>query len=538
MPMTAFRLLVFQIVLLFLVGAAGIAFVSHGEISSLADDSATYLIMAQYFAAFGNPTAAVESLYHSEGYPPFFPIVLAATGAAHDIVRAHHVVAVTFAFGTLLLFNLARRHLRGIFLPVLCTVTFVSAPSTWVNMLGILSENLYLCCSLGALLVHEKWAKTAKNLSWQTVMFGFLIGLSVLTRTIGFALLFALMIQCFLVQSSLKDAVARMFVPTLIAVGAYMVWAMGGPDLDVTYIDLAIDNYRAVLRSDEHGLLTYLARNVAAVASAWMNALLIFWREPSELRFVIASLLGLLALSGTALRAKKAKLDALYVLCYLAIVMVWPFRNEMPRFLYPVLPLLILHAYFAFSSLLTRLASAGAPAWTVFALPLLFALVCVPPIGFIAGRAAYAEEGRPYPYRRITQFYEIPELPIAKNVSERMGQLMEDLRRIERTTPADAKVLWVKPNFMALLGRRDSELTPSGDGGRAFYRAVLDANGDYVLVSEAVARGNWDGMGAYPRFAPFSELVWQRIDAGTGLRQSALLKIDRDRLKRQAGVDQ
>lgn len=210
-----------------------------------------------------------------------------------------------------------------------------------------------------------------------------------------------------------------------------MVWAMVGPDLDVTYIDLAMDNYRAVLRSDEHDLLIYLARNVAAVASAWMNALLIFWREPIELRFVIASLLGLLALSGTALRAKKAKLDALYVLCYLAIVVVWPFRNEMPRFLYPVLPLLILHAYFAFSSLLTRLANAGAPAW-----------------------------------------------------------------------------------------------------------AVLDANGDYVLVSEAVARGNWDGMGAYPRFAPFSELVWQRIDAGTGLRQFALLKMDRARLKQLAGVGQ
>lgn len=78
--MTAFRLLVFQIILLFLVGAAGIVFVSRGEISSLADDSATYLIMAQYFSAFGNPTAAVESLYHSEGYPSVFPIVLAATG--------------------------------------------------------------------------------------------------------------------------------------------------------------------------------------------------------------------------------------------------------------------------------------------------------------------------------------------------------------------------------------------------------------------------------------------------------------------------
>ena len=533
--MTTFRLVLIQIVLFFLVGFLGIAFVSHNEVSSLADDSGTYLVMAQYFAALGDPPGAVEHLYHSESYPPLFPLVLALTGAAHDFVRAHHMVAVFFAISCVLLFNLARRHLGGTFLPAICAVTFILLPSTWINMLGILSENLYLCFSLAALLVYERWAKSARNVSWQMAALGISIGLCALTRTIGFALILALILQCVLTRSAWQDAGGRILVPTLIAAGAYTVWSLVGPDPDVTYIDLAVDNYRAVLESDDHELGTYLARNVATVASAWMNALLIFWREPSELRFLIAALLGIFAMTGTLLRARQAKLDALYVLCYLAVIVIWPFRNEMPRFLYPLLPLLIMHAYFTFSALLGKLATAGAPPWAVFVAPMLFALVCVPPLAFIAGRAAYAEEGQPYPYRHITEFYEIPELAIAKSVSERMGQLVEDLRRVERTTPSGARVLWVKPNFMALLGRRESTITPSSGEGQGFYRALLDMNADYVLVSEAVARGNWDGMRAFPHFAPFSRLLWQRVDVTTGLRQSALMEIDRARLEQLAG---
>lgn len=529
-----FRVVVFQIVLLFLTASLGIAFVNHGEIASLADDSGTYLVMAQYFAALGNPAGAVEHIYHSESYPPLFPLVLALTGAAHDFVRAHHVVAACFAISCVLLFNLARCYLRGALLPILCTATFILSPSTWINMLGILSENLYLCFSLATLLVYEKWGKAMTGFSWQVAVFGILIALCVLTRTIGFALIPALVIQYVMMRSEPKNPRARVFLPTLIAAAAYTLWSLGGPDPDVTYIDLAIDNYRAVLESDDHKLVTYLARNVAAVASAWIHGLLIFWRDSSEPRFVIATIVGILAMSGTLMRARQGKLDGLYVLCYVAVIVIWPFRSEMPRFLYPLLPLLILHAYVAFSALLARPFAARARSLATVVLPMLFAVVCVPPMGFIAGRAVYAEEGEPYLYRHITQFYEIPELPIAKSVSERMGLLVEDLRRVERTTPPDARVLWVKPNFMALLGRRESTIPPSGDDPM-FYQELLEADADYVLVSEAVARGNWDGMGAFPRFAPFSRVVWQRVDVTTGLRQSVLLEIDRTRLEQLAG---
>jgi len=75
----------------------------------LANDSGTYLVMAQYFAALGDADPVISELYHAETYPPLFPALLAMVGAADDLLRAHWMVTIAFALSCVLLLNLARR---------------------------------------------------------------------------------------------------------------------------------------------------------------------------------------------------------------------------------------------------------------------------------------------------------------------------------------------------------------------------------------------------------------------------------------------
>ena len=384
-----------------------------------------------------------------------------------------------------------------------------------------------------------------------------LLALCILTRTVGFALLVALMVREGLLAGrstaasrgpkaasrqiwqqllAVATAAPALTLPVVLAIAAHAAWSWMGPEVDWGYLGQAVHNYRAVAGSDEHHVLSQLARNVAAAGSAWLISVLHHWHTLTEPRSLVAAGFGILAIGGTLARARRLELDALYVLCYLGVVVVWPYRSEMHRFLYPVLPLLLMHAVDAFAGLCARFTPRMSRSLVCFVLPALVATLYAPSLGFLLNRAAYEEDGEAYAFRHITQFYQIPELAIAKNVSARMGQIIEDVRRIGSTTPVDAKVLWVKPNFMAVLARRRGVLTPRVERAD-FYQAVLDSGADYALLSEALARGNRDGMRAYPRFAPFTRTLWQRVDPANGRRRSALLAIDRSRLRGLADVE-
>lgn len=49
----------------------------------------------------------------------------------------------------------------------LSVLAFMVSPSTWVNTLGVLSENIYLCLSLAALLLYVKCPQAAPAWRWE-----------------------------------------------------------------------------------------------------------------------------------------------------------------------------------------------------------------------------------------------------------------------------------------------------------------------------------------------------------------------------------
>lgn len=68
-------------------GAAAVAFASQDGVSAVTSDEVSYIALARLFVS-GDPWAR-----HLTTFPPLFPLLLAVTGSAYDVLRAHLVVA-------------------------------------------------------------------------------------------------------------------------------------------------------------------------------------------------------------------------------------------------------------------------------------------------------------------------------------------------------------------------------------------------------------------------------------------------------------
>ncbi len=272
-----------------------------------------------------------------------------------------------------------------------------------------------------------------------------------------------------------------------------------------------------------------LLRQIHAVAEGWIGSFLIYWVDGRPARTVLAAAIGGLALAGMALRLRAGKPDAWLAAAYLATYLVWPFYDQMGRFLFPLLPVLLLYAFFAAGR---ALEAAGRKAAIGHALltPLLLSLV-LPALAFIHQRAR-----SPEPFAAITDWYRTPELDRARARARVHLDLMADMEEIHRLTRPGERIMWVAPSYIALLADRrgvrapDAELSPE-----EYRRAVRRAAPDYVFLSafhprDTLRDAAWrSGIAA---LAGRGEAIHLREGAG-GSVSALLLKVDAARLAEQ-----
>ena len=93
----------------------------------MTNDEVSYIALARMFAS-GEPWA-----HHLATFPPLFPLLLAATGSAHDLLRAHVVVAA-FALAALpLLYRFALGVLARRDAALAVVVAFLLTPAAWLD---------------------------------------------------------------------------------------------------------------------------------------------------------------------------------------------------------------------------------------------------------------------------------------------------------------------------------------------------------------------------------------------------------------------
>jgi hypothetical protein len=184
-----------------------------------------------------------------------------------------------------------------------------------------------------------------------------------------------------------------------------------------------------------------------------------------------------LALGGIGIRLWRNKPDAWMAAAYLATLLAWPFYEQMERFLFPLLPLLVLYAFLAAGEGL-RAASGKAPLAHAILAAVLLSLA-LPAVAFLYQRANAG-----VPEAAITDWYRTPDIARARLRSRVHLTLMEDMQAIRALTQPQDTVMWVAPSYVALLADRRAVPAPDPRLPPDAYRAAVRASGaDYVLLS-------------------------------------------------------
>src|SRR6185436_18613985 len=205
---------------------------------------------------------------------------------------------------------------------------------------------------------------------------GLTLAALVLTRTAGLALVAAYglwIVTRFQVPA--MDRFRRL-LPVAIACAAYVAWVLLRPS------EVSDTNVR--LLGERLGDLS-IGRQAGSIGEAWVGSLILYWVEGRPLQVLLAALVGGLSLAGLALRFRDGRPDAWLMGAYLVTFLAWPFADQMGRFLFPALPVLVLYAFFSVEQAGQRLGKRTAAGHALLALLLL--ALAGPPLAFLYQRA-------------------------------------------------------------------------------------------------------------------------------------------------------
>jgi hypothetical protein len=513
-----------------------VAFTRQDGIASFGDYSVSYLVLARWMDGTAGPAVTPWVPFHSH-FAPLFPLSLALTGAAHDLARAHLVVAVfaIVAIASIYRFALQATGRRDAALAV--AAVFVATPSAWLSVKGILSEPLYLAVSMEALrLQARREAGPARAADY--FMIGAALGLAYLTRTAAVALLAAYGAHA-LVRWH-REREARAWLALVPAIAMALAWIALRPGVVGGYAGTAGGVVQAWTSHFD-----VLARQAPALlfggwASSFTGVSSFAGDEPVPLgvRFAL-SLVAMAAIAGAAMRVRANRLDGWYVLATLALLLAWAFDEEnMRRLLYPILPLLLLHAGFALAAACRRFAVPRHARLAAAIAAAFVAALSAPAILGIASKSrdtAPLLEGHAVSAADMTEYYRIPNIRYSRALATRHAAVLTGFEMIGRVTPAGARVMCVRPEYVAILGERAAaELDYDWDAAR-LAQAVGASGADFIAVTALsksdLKRNPGDAMAASRLAAPYTKRAFALTNA-QGLDEFALLEVDRDALAR------
>lgn len=458
-------------------------FVWQPTLATFADDSVSYLVMAQVFSPYRAASQAVTAAFAGVAfYPPLFPTVLALTGAAHDIAWAHLLTALILATWIPAAYLLGVHWLedrRAAALAVLCVVLL---PAMWVNAKGILSEPLFGLLLLGALCVlaadRQGDRLPAGARLW---MLAVLMAAMMLTRTAALVMIVAYALWALTRRGQPFAARVRAALPAVAASAAYLAWVLLRPAAtDDNYARIVLDHGSAFLATG-NPLATIgasLLRQANSVGEAWVGSLLLFWVEGRPVRPLTAGFLGCFALAGITLRLCAGKADGWMMAGYLATFLLWPFYDQMGRFLFPAMPVLVLYAFWAAQRALR--AAGRPPVLGHILLVVLVLSLAAPALAFMFQRAQV-----PGRFAEIVDWYRTPDLAQARARAQLHLDLFADMEEIATLTRPEDRVMWVAPAYIALLADRRGVAAPDAALAPAAYReAVRESGVEYVFLSQ------------------------------------------------------
>ncbi len=452
-----------------------IPFVAHDGLASFFSDSVNYLLMARYLSPWQEASPAIVAAWPSQDFPPFFPFILAILGAAYDYTLAHVLTALFLLLAIPLIFIFARSMFAANHQALLIVFIFCLSPSAWLNSMGILSEPLYLFLSLATLIFFDKADLSRKT---NLFIFGLLLALLVLTRTIGVAMLAAFIVIC--IVKWRRGSLDRLYfvIPVFfsLAVMTASWWAHG-----TVFAAHYVDQIGGLLGSETEIIKVSwdLKEQLVAFHDNWLGGLLYYWTDQTLPAQSIILLAGLFSLLGLCIRVGQGKLDAIYVLLYLLVLFLWPHPFHIRRFIYPILCLLIMYSFYSLYVCARRMKSKRGGVAVSIAMVLVFTIV-LPTLSYTWHRY---QTGKASGYHRIKEFYDIHDLQQAAQLAATKLAMSLEMERMKKTTAPDAVILSSQPVYIPLLADRSSrkEITINRNPAGELYMEY-DPEVDYIYL--------------------------------------------------------
>jgi hypothetical protein len=250
----------------------------------------------------------------------------------------------------------------------------------------------------------------------------------------------------------------------------------------------------------------------------------------------VFSIVLVLGIAGAVQRAWRNRLDGWYVLASLAITFFWMYPQDATRrLLYPVVPLLILHAAL-FVSFLARHIAPARRKWLFLAVGALPLAICVPAAVLLFHKALQRDliPGTAYAYADITEYFLHVNEARARAVAGASLATFAGFDGVALATPPNAKVMWMRPEYVALLADREPVVYENDWDGLRLAREIVRTGTGYVIFAEMykvdvnmTMRHPREVLADVPEYA---REVFAVANPVTRKREFALYEIDRARL--------
>lgn len=522
--------------LLAVVAPLMFAFCWHGGLATLGDDAMSYIGIARWLSPFRHDPLADPWVGYYSHFPPLFPVLLALTGGAWNFLVAHLLVAACAVAALGFVYAYGALRLDGPAAGLGLAVVVVLLPTFWISSLGILSEPLFLAVTLATLVVHER-ADPARTRD--ALVLGALLAAAWLTRVAGIAL-----VAAYAAHVAIR-AIARRrrpdngeLIALIVPVAAELAWLALRPKLVApgygedlgTFVEFWTQHpaYTAELSSKVLG-------------DGWVSSFTADAWEPMSIKIVLGTVAAL-GLAGVARGVMRNRLDSWYTLGGLAILFLWVFdEDNQRRLLYPLVPLVLCHAAESLAAAAGRLKAAKAKRMALLTGAALVAIVCAPAIALVAKKSTNRAPLYPdseYSLSSMTLYYTAVNLEVANSRGAREAAVLTGLEAVGRVTPPDAKVMWVRPEYVAVLGRRTGEPAYFSWDRATFARELLRTGTTHVIVSTIfkadLAHHRGDAYAALAVDTPDYLLhpAYMVRNPDSGVVEFVLLKVDREALRR------
>ena len=497
------------------------------QITSIANDSVNYLLMARYYSPWVPASGAIQAAWPLQDFPPLFPLLLAISGAAHSLLAAHVLVVAMGLLSLFLLYRLSLRWLHDNRLSsrgaaILVVVIFSVSPGYVLGLQGILSESLYLFLSLLFLLLCNHQRSLDKG--WLAGL-AFLLALLILTRTIGWALWLAVLLQAIASSVSTKKNQHSRFFMLVASLAFYLVlqWWLG-PDRESHYPGVIADFISGKTGVGESGIFTVLLSQARTLLEAWHTFWTIYWIDEVSVSYIIVSTLLFFSLLELFSRLLFNKIDAYYVLIYLGILFIWPHPGQMVRLVFPVAAILVLYSVIRMMRVLNFTALKNR-AWAHYGLAGLLLAVIAPSHAFIHARLSLAEKENLVP---VYEMFRRPNIVDAYQDLLVQNQMLNDFSALGRQIGGRDGVLYFIPAYPAVLGGVISKKSTYPVGGENYRELAKRSKMKFILLTRLHPRKTRKGVSGFDGEESLrgqAKKIWCSYNGQTKKRVSCLYRI-------------